>query len=352
MKIVFEHEGRKTTVLGNDYNTLVEKIRSIFPNQKHRRIQFYDPELTDYFEFTSYEQVMDQQNGLKMSFDMSTASKSSIADHLASSPWDSIDDNLRPSTSETSGSRVSKPNITPQASEKRSRKKPPIDTAVKSLVLIISLNDSCFSLRIQMLNHRHCQRLPMWSSKVYSLEVNWILFSLLTSFFTRRFVFDHPKAFFGSSKCSFASTVSWWYFQENSSLVCVGSYTKIPGIELLGCEGRWERRKGTARKFARRFLSRRENNTFKLTKILFWQHTLSLLLSRKKRNMKYTKTHPAPKRQRVSTLVSNLDSQSVENTVVVESTAEESGLNPGIPCDHEGQFDLARCWKNKYRFDR
>jgi hypothetical protein len=68
---------------------------------------------------------MDQQNGLKMSFDISTASDSINADRVTPSPWGSIDDDyddLRPSTLEKSGSRVSKPNIRPKASEKRSRK--------------------------------------------------------------------------------------------------------------------------------------------------------------------------------------------------------------------------------------
>jgi hypothetical protein len=88
MKIIFEHEGRKTTVMGNDYTTIVENIQSIYPTQKHRRIRFYDPELTDYFDFTSYGQVMDQPNGLKMSFDMSVASDAINADNLAPSPWD------------------------------------------------------------------------------------------------------------------------------------------------------------------------------------------------------------------------------------------------------------------------
>ncbi|CAF2728073.1 unnamed protein product [Rotaria sp. Silwood2] len=76
MKIVFEHQGRKTTILGNDYVSIVEKIRLLFPNQNDRRIQFYDPELNDYFEFTSYEQIIDQPNGLKMNFDMSSISDS------------------------------------------------------------------------------------------------------------------------------------------------------------------------------------------------------------------------------------------------------------------------------------
>ncbi|CAF3521797.1 unnamed protein product [Rotaria sp. Silwood1] len=59
MKIVFEHQGRKTTIIGNDYVSIVEKIRSLFSNQNHCRIQFYDPELSDYFDFTLYEQVID-----------------------------------------------------------------------------------------------------------------------------------------------------------------------------------------------------------------------------------------------------------------------------------------------------
>ncbi|CAF3311916.1 unnamed protein product [Rotaria socialis] len=74
IKIVFEHQGRKTTIIGDDYETIVEKIRLLFPNENHRRIQFYDPELSDVFEFTSYEQVRDQSNGLKMNFDLSISS--------------------------------------------------------------------------------------------------------------------------------------------------------------------------------------------------------------------------------------------------------------------------------------
>ncbi|CAM2729725.1 unnamed protein product, partial [Rotaria socialis] len=74
IKIVFEHQGRKATIIGDDYETIGEKIRLLFPNENHRRIQFYDPELSDVFEFTSYEQVRDQSNGLKMNFDLSISS--------------------------------------------------------------------------------------------------------------------------------------------------------------------------------------------------------------------------------------------------------------------------------------
>ena len=84
MKIVFEHEGRRTTVIGIDYNSIVEKIRSIFPDQNHRSIQFYDAELTDYFEFNSFEQIADQPNGIKMNFDMSNTSNLFIADNSSS----------------------------------------------------------------------------------------------------------------------------------------------------------------------------------------------------------------------------------------------------------------------------
>ena len=59
--------------------------------------------------------------------------------------------------------------------------------------------------------------------------------------------------------------------------------------------------------------------------------------------MKYAKNHPPPKRQRVSTLDSNLDDQTVENTTVVESRAEESVPDPVIQRVQEGQFDLTRC---------
>ncbi|CAF3849425.1 unnamed protein product [Rotaria sp. Silwood1] len=85
MKIIFEHEGGKTTVIGTDYNSIIDKIRSLFPDQKHRSRQFYDAELTDYFEFTSFEQISDQPNGIKMNFDMSNTSNLYSADHSLSS---------------------------------------------------------------------------------------------------------------------------------------------------------------------------------------------------------------------------------------------------------------------------
>ena len=112
MKIVFEHEGHKTTVLGNDYVTIGNKIKSLFPDQNHRRIQFYDPELTDYFEFVSYEQVMDQPNGLKMNFDMSNISDSYLCDPRSSSIFNENENNEK------------NENVTKIGSSKRSRKKP------------------------------------------------------------------------------------------------------------------------------------------------------------------------------------------------------------------------------------
>lgn len=98
MKIVFEHQGRKTTILGNDYETIVSKIRLLFPDQSHHRIQFYDPELIDYFEFTSYEQVIDQPNGLRMNFDVSLLSESILVN---SSILSVLNDNGRNQANET-----------------------------------------------------------------------------------------------------------------------------------------------------------------------------------------------------------------------------------------------------------
>jgi hypothetical protein len=59
--------------------------------------------------------------------------------------------------------------------------------------------------------------------------------------------------------------------------------------------------------------------------------------------MKYAKNHPPPKRQRVSTLDSNLDDQTGEDTTVVESRVEEAVPDPAIQCVQEGQFNLTRC---------
>ncbi|CAF1324658.1 unnamed protein product [Adineta steineri] len=111
MKIIFEHEGRKTTIFGNDYDIIVNKIRSLFPDQHHRPIQFYDPELTDHFEFTSYEQVVDQPNGLKMSFDMSSTSISYLTDPSPLSTFNKEEKNPNDR------------NTTQSISSKRSRKK-------------------------------------------------------------------------------------------------------------------------------------------------------------------------------------------------------------------------------------
>jgi hypothetical protein len=85
MKIIFEHESRKTTVIGTDYGSIISKIRAIFPDQSDKPIQFYDPELTDYFEFTSFEQISDQNNGIKMKFDITNTSYSLISNSSSSS---------------------------------------------------------------------------------------------------------------------------------------------------------------------------------------------------------------------------------------------------------------------------
>ncbi|CAF4268595.1 unnamed protein product [Rotaria sp. Silwood2] len=108
MKIIFEHQGRKTTVIGADYDTMVNNIRSLYPDQHHHRIQFYDPELTDYFEFTSYSQIIDQPNGLKMNFDTSDTIDL-ITGHPCSSPMFNKNEKNN--------------NINTHVSSKRSRKK-------------------------------------------------------------------------------------------------------------------------------------------------------------------------------------------------------------------------------------
>jgi hypothetical protein len=130
MKIIFEHQGRKTTVLGGDYDTIVHKIRLLFPDQNHRSIQFYDPELTDYFEFTSYEQVIDQPNGLKMNFDMSNTMDFIIADP-SSTPI--LDENENENNGKNTN--VQKKN----SSSKRSRKKPVLEHDVMFLISITSI---------------------------------------------------------------------------------------------------------------------------------------------------------------------------------------------------------------------
>jgi hypothetical protein len=128
MKIIFEHQGRKTTVLGGDYDTIVHKIRLLFTDQNHRSIQFYDPELTDYFEFTSYEQVIDQPNGLKMNFDMSNTMDFIIADASSTPILDENENNGKKTN-------VQKKN----SSSKRSRKKPVLEHDVMFLISITSI---------------------------------------------------------------------------------------------------------------------------------------------------------------------------------------------------------------------
>ena len=114
-KIIFEHQGRKTTILGLDYNEIVYKIRSLFPDQNHRRIEFYDPELTDYFEFISYEQIIDQPNGLRMKFDMSSLCEEAPTNTLTVS---TVNTNDNSETHET---------IQKAADVRKPRKKPSLD---------------------------------------------------------------------------------------------------------------------------------------------------------------------------------------------------------------------------------
>lgn len=68
MKIVFEHLDRKTIIIGNDYESIMNKIRLLFLDKNDSRVLFFDLELNDVFDFTSYDQIQDQANGLKMMF--------------------------------------------------------------------------------------------------------------------------------------------------------------------------------------------------------------------------------------------------------------------------------------------
>ena len=68
MKIVFEHQGRKTIIIGNDYESIMNKIRLLFPGENDTTVLFYDNELDDFFDFTSFDQIQDQPNGVKMTF--------------------------------------------------------------------------------------------------------------------------------------------------------------------------------------------------------------------------------------------------------------------------------------------
>lgn len=85
MKIIFQHRGGKTTAIGNDFDSIVTKIRSLYPDENDKTIQFYDHELSDFFIFTSFEQIQDQPSGIKMSFILTDNSSNAIADNSSSS---------------------------------------------------------------------------------------------------------------------------------------------------------------------------------------------------------------------------------------------------------------------------
>ncbi|CAF1586777.1 unnamed protein product [Didymodactylos carnosus] len=68
MKIIFQTEEKKTTIVGTTYKEIINQIRGLFPKFVHHQILFYDQELADYFDFLSYEQIEDCSNGLKMKF--------------------------------------------------------------------------------------------------------------------------------------------------------------------------------------------------------------------------------------------------------------------------------------------
>ncbi|CAF1363875.1 unnamed protein product, partial [Rotaria magnacalcarata] len=104
MKIIFEHAGRKTPIFGDDYATIINKISLLLPGENSRTIQFYDPELSDYFDFTSFQQVKDQINGLEKAFDASVVSDSLVLDPLSSPIITDNQNNQRSKNVKTSNS--------------------------------------------------------------------------------------------------------------------------------------------------------------------------------------------------------------------------------------------------------
>ncbi|CAF4131857.1 unnamed protein product [Rotaria sordida] len=269
MKIIFEHQGRKTTIIGNDYDSIVEKIRSLFPNQNHHRIQFYDAELSDYFEFTSYEQVIGQPNGLKMNFDMSSISDSFVLDPSSSSTTNDND-----SDSDTPNKNLTK------RSSKRSRKKSLLSRDRENIEPP-SLPQYC-DLIIQGLQSRES-------------------FPAIQQEFLRQtcavFLQQYPDSSSRKVHHSFVMALT----------------QKFPALNFLnksvdGVDGKAP------------------------------YHTISRLLSRKKRNLKYSKTHPTPKRARTSTLDSSSDNKANTN-VVNEETAIKDAHNLDMDLDKNNFSD-------------
>ncbi|CAF1337919.1 unnamed protein product [Rotaria sp. Silwood1] len=86
MKIILEYRDRKTIIIGSDYETIINKIRLLFPDENDSTILFYDYELKDYFDFTSFDQIQDQPNGVKMTFNSSRKLNDVAADSSPSIP--------------------------------------------------------------------------------------------------------------------------------------------------------------------------------------------------------------------------------------------------------------------------
>ncbi|CAF1315925.1 unnamed protein product [Adineta steineri] len=251
MKIVFEHEGRKTTIFGNDYDIIVNKIRSLFPDQNHRPIQFYDPELTDHFEFTSYEQVVDQPNGLKMSFDMSSTSNSYLTDPAPSSTF-----NKENNTND--------PNITKSIGSKRSRK--------KSFEHQHKINE-------QPTLPNYCDVIVQGLQSKESFHAIQKEFLQQTS---SHFIQQYPESTSRNVHHSFILALT----------------QKFPALNFL-------------------------NRTVDGVDGKAPHYTISRLLSRKKRNMKYSKSHPTPKRSRKSLAKPNSDDKTDEKEDVEETMEQE-----------------------------
>lgn len=91
MKIIFTYQDRKTIIIGNDYETIINKIRLFFPGEDDSTVLFFDQELDDFFDFTSFDQIQGQPNGVKMMFSSSKRSNGVDADNCSPSTLNNND---------------------------------------------------------------------------------------------------------------------------------------------------------------------------------------------------------------------------------------------------------------------
>ncbi|CAF4515903.1 unnamed protein product [Rotaria sp. Silwood2] len=265
MKIIFEHRGKKTTVIGNDYDSIAAKIRSLYPDENDKTIQFYDHELSDYFTFTSFEQIQDQPNGIKMSFILTNILNNVIADNSLSL---SINENSSVTNS-----------ITQRFHRRRIRKKQEVEPENRIHEAIV-LPPYC-DLIVQGLKTRES--------------------------------FPSIQKVFLEQTCAHLLN----YYPESSSKSFHYSFVlalceKFPALNYLNkdIDGKMGRAP---------------------------HHTISRLLSRKKRNSKYYKCHPVPKRIKSSTIESNNNFITSEQVVVEEIPRKEAEVHKRNEC-HENSF--------------